>query len=144
MIGISVIKTALSKRQTLSVYLEQHAQRLSKTIWPWSESRLLILVAVIAAMDYISTLAFLQFSGDCAFEAGLLASWALSVGGYLALLIVDVTAVGILILAATATQRICKTNGLSGPGHAVFVLLLTPYATIAAAAVCNNIVIALL
>ncbi|MDO8578646.1 MAG: hypothetical protein Q7R50_05645 [Dehalococcoidales bacterium] len=118
--------------------------RFARSLWPWSERRLAVLVCCLAALDYMSTVAFLNLSGSKgAYEAGILASRALERGGLGGLLFNDVAAVGLLLVAAGGVRNICLKKGeLSGFSHAAFVLMLLPYAAAAAAAIANNLVIA--
>ena len=74
---------------------ERYIERLSKIIWPWHEGWLVPIVALLAALDYISTYFLLEFSGRAdVYEGGLLAGWALHRGGFDGLYIMNAVAVG--------------------------------------------------
>ena len=118
--------------------------RISESLWPWPERRLAVMVAVLAFMDYASTIGFLKLGGGKAYEAGILASRALGTGGLAGLLLTDIAAVGTLLLAALCIRQFCLRTGLGRYARAAFILMLLPYAMAAAGAVCNNLAIILL
>ena len=124
---------------------EGFVEALSRSLWPWHESSLLTLVCVLALLDYASTYALLQLSGKThIYESGLLAHWALHMGGFGGLFLADVAAVGALLLAAVVIRFLYTKSGFKGFGRIAFVLLLAPYAVITMAAVYNNIALTLL
>jgi len=56
---------------------ERYVEAVSRSLWPWRESRLLVLVLLLAVLDYVSTYAALELSGRMdGYEGGPLASWA--------------------------------------------------------------------
>ena len=141
--------TALRRRLNYQVHRalerdrasEPRVEAVSRLLWRWRESRLLWLVVVLAALDYISTYAALELSGSEGLrEAGLLAGWALERGGFGTLFLADLAAVLVLCLAAVGVRRFCIRVGFKGFGRAAFVVLLLPYALVALGAVANNLV----
>ena len=124
---------------------ERSMEAVSRLLWPWRESRLLSLVCFLAVLDYVSTYALLELSGKThVYEGGSLAGWALRMGGFKGLLLVDVAAVSALLLTAVTIRFLYTRFGFKGFGRTALVLLLAPYAVITMAAVYNNIVLALL
>ena len=54
---------------------ERYVEAVSRSLWPWRESWLLGLVSLVAVLDYVSTYAVLELSGNThVYEGGLLAS----------------------------------------------------------------------
>ena len=122
--------------------LEHHFDAASRSLWPWQESKLLLLVSLVAMLDYISTYAFLELSGNSrVFEAGPLAAWAFHTGGFTRLFWVDVAAVSTLIILASTAQFLYGKFGFRGFGRTAFVFALIPYAVITMAIIFNNIVL---
>ena len=119
--------------------LESHVTALSRIVWPWRLGWLVPLVALLAALDLISTYLLLEHSGKSyAYESGPLAAWALRQGGYNWLYVVNALGVGGLCLVAVAAQRLYLRLGLPGFARAAYVLALVPYAVATIAAVANN------
>ena len=111
----------------------------SRVIWPWQDSWLVPLVALLAALDHISTYVLLDLSGnEDVYESGLLASWALRRGGFNGLYIMDAVAVGILCTIAVSARFFYSRFGLKGFARTAYVSVLVPYAIAALAAVVNN------
>ncbi len=124
---------------------EPRMAALSKYLWPWRESRLLLLIGLLSVLDYVSTYAVLALSGkNNVYEHGPLASWALQRGGFTGLFLIDLGAVSTLVLTAILVQRFLSRFGFDGFGRMGFVLVLVPYVVIAMAAVYNNIVLTFL
>jgi len=124
---------------------EQYVEALSRSLWPWRELWLLAFVSFLAVLDYISTCAALELSGNaCVYESGPLASWALQMGGFTRLFLVDVATVSVLLLAAITIRFLHYKFGFKGFRRAAFVVVLVPYAVITMAAVFNNIVLTFL
>jgi len=72
---------------------ERYVEAVSRFLWPWRESWLLALVGLVAVLDYASTYAVLELSGnEYVYEGGPLASWALQMGGFTGLFLVDMAA----------------------------------------------------
>ena len=125
--------------------VERYVEVASTYLWRWREPWLLALVALVAALDFSTTYAFLELSGRANLrEVGWLASQALEMGGYGMLLLVDIAAVAGLAVTALAMRHLCFRFGFRGFGRAAFVILLVPYAVMAFAAVVNNLVLTFL
>ncbi len=125
--------------------LEKHFEAASKRLWPWSESWLVALVVLLAMLDYTSTYAFLELSGNKSlYEGGTLASWALHKGGITMLLWVDIAAVSALILLAISLRFFHFRFGFRGYGRTCLVVLLLPYVVITLAIIFNNVVLVFL
>jgi hypothetical protein len=125
--------------------IERPLEGFSKQLWPWSESKLIFLVGLLAVLDYISTYVFLTFgSYPQVIEGGLLAGWALQSGGFLKLFLVDVVCVGTLMVLAISIQSLYSRLGIRGLGRAAFVFLLIPYFIVSMAVIYNNIFWALI
>ena len=124
---------------------ERYVEAVSRSLWPWRESWLLALVLLLAVLDYVSTYAALELSGKMdVYEGGLLASWALRMGGFTRLFWVDMAAVSTLLLAALAFRFLHSKFGFKGFGRTAFVVVLVPYIVITMAAIFNNIVLTFL
>jgi hypothetical protein len=122
--------------------LQQRFDSASRTLWPWRETKLAWLASVLFMLDFISTYAFLELSGNpLLYEGGPLAGWSLNTGGFLLLLLVDGLAVGVLIGLAFATRYAFSRRGFDGYGRASFVFLLLPYSVVTFAIIFNNIVL---
>ncbi|MDP6402321.1 MAG: hypothetical protein QF467_02100 [SAR202 cluster bacterium] len=116
--------------------------RWSKLIWPWRDEWLIPLVALMAALDHISTYLLLEFAGtDRFYESGLLAAWALKRGGFNGLYIMDAVAVGLLCVIAVTARLYYHRFGLNGLARTAYVAVLVPYAIAAQAAVINNLLL---
>lgn len=124
---------------------ERYVEVVSRSLWPWRESRLIALVGFLAVLDYVSTYALLELSGKThVYEAGPLASWALRMGGFTGLFLVDIAAASALLLAAVTIRFLNSKFGFKGFGRTAFVVVLTPYVVLTMAAIFNNILLALL
>jgi hypothetical protein len=119
--------------------LDLRLAAFSKKIWPWSESKFIQLIVILALLDFVSTCTFLTYCGDKLGEGGLLAGWALCTGGIPALFLIDVAAVGCLIVFAVYIRSLYSRRGFKGLSRAGFVVLLTPYFIVALAVVYHNI-----
>jgi hypothetical protein len=114
--------------------------RLSRILWPWKESRLLILAYFLAMLDYTSTYAVLELSGNkYVQEGGQFASWALQKGGFAGLFLFDVVALTILLIIAVGIRFLYSKINFNGFGRAGFVIVLVPYVVITIAVVFNNV-----
>jgi len=122
--------------------LGRYAEKLSRFIWLWRESRLLVLVFAVAVCDFLSTYLGLNFKSNT-FESGSLARWALNHGGYFRLISIDLAVAGGLSAIALALRSYYTRIGSPDYGRAAFVLVLLPYAFIAALAVINNMLFVL-
>jgi hypothetical protein len=108
-------------------------------IWPWQESRLIILVSGLALLDFISTVTALNLSSRYgAQEVGILAKWAFNLGGFPGLFLMNAAAIGTLVLFATMVRAIFRRFGFSGFGRSAFVFLFVPYAVIIVPVIINN------
>ena len=104
---------------------ERYVEAMSRALWPWQESRLLFIVGLLALLDFASTYAVLELSGRAdVYEGGLLADWALQMGGFFRLFWVDIFAISALLLAAVAIRLLHVKFGFKGFGRAAFVVLL--------------------
>lgn len=127
------------RRWERSERVEKTVGFLSKLIWPWRDEWLIPLVALLAALDHLSTYILLELSGKVnVYESGLLASWALKRGGFHGLYIMDAVAVGFLCVVAVTTRLYYHRFGLHGFARTAFVAVLVPYMIAALAAVINN------
>lgn len=135
------IKRSIERERSI----EKHFEAASIRLWPWRESLLVVLVVLLATLDYVSTYAFLELSGNKSlYESGKLASWALQKGGLTMLLCIDIAAVSALILLAISLRFFHFRLGFKGYGRTCFVVLLIPYVVITLAVIFNNIVLVFL
>ena len=141
---LRLVKERVRKAAERDRRSERHVGAISRRLWPWGERRLIALVGIMALLDYATTCAALEWSGKGYSEGGLLAGWALRIGGFGWLFLVDMGAVFALALLAVIVRALCLKFGFRGYGRATFVVLLLPYAVVAFAAVVNNIVLTLL
>ena len=121
--------------------LERYVVLVSRRLWPWGESKLLILVACLAILDYASTYAFLRFGNNNIYEDGLIARWALQEGGLKGLLLVDILAIVTVFVVAISARFVYIKLGFGGFGRAAFIVMLVPYVVVTMAVVFNNIVL---
>jgi hypothetical protein len=119
--------------------IERPVEVFANKLWPWSTSRLILLIGILAVLDYLSTYAFLNSGNKQVVEGGLLAGWALYTGGYLKLLLVDFLAVGSLIAIALGLRSLYTKLGFQELGRTALIFLLTPYLVTVMAVVFNNI-----
>ena len=124
---------------------EKHAWALSFHLWPWRESRLVTLVFVVVSLDFASTYAVLELSGNkYVFEGGLMARWALGIGGFPALFFTDIVAASFLLLVAVTSRLGYNRFGFKGFGRAAFTVTLIPYVVVTTAIIFNNVVLTFL
>jgi hypothetical protein len=123
---------------------ERQVEAISRYLWRWQERRLVILVFLLALLDYTSTCVALEFGGNGYVESGMLAGWALRVGGFGWLFLINTSAVTGISLVAIVARSLCFKFNFRGFGRAAFVALLLPYAVVALAAVINNIVLTII
>jgi hypothetical protein len=122
--------------------LERPAEALSRALWPYPESRLIFYVVLLAVLDYVSTFAALELSGNRHIsEAGLLAKWALHSGGFAGLLLVDIVSIGTIICVAIGIRSLYRKLGFNGFGRAAYVFALIPYFISMMAVVPNNVLL---
>ena len=142
---LGMIKAKAKKSLERDRAMERRINVLSRFLWPWDDAWLVPLVALLAASDLISTYILLELSGKAhVYESGLLASWALSRGGFNGLYIMNAVAVGLLCVIAVAARLFYGRFGLIGFARAAYVAVLVPYAVAALAAVVNNLVLAII
>ena len=102
-------------------------------------------MGILIILDYVSTYAFLELSGNkYLFEGGSLARWALREGGFSKLFWTDMASVSTLVLLAIIARLLYSKRGFQGFGRAAFVLALVPYVVITMATIYNNIVLTFL
>jgi hypothetical protein len=125
--------------------IERPLEAISRKLWPWSESRLIRTVGVLAALDFISTYVFLEVSTNSRLvEGGPLAGWALKNGGFFGLFLIDFLSVGSLILLGLAVRALYRKLGFAGLGRTALVFLLVPYLIVILAVIYNNILVSFL
>ena len=135
-------KKASEKSLRRSRALEGRMHLVSRMIWPWNDRWLIPLVALLGALDLISTYLLLELSGKVdVYESGLLANWALKMGGFNGLYIMNAVAVGLLCLIAVSARLYYGRFGLLGLARTAYVAVLLPYAITAFAAVVNNLLL---
>lgn len=99
------------------------------------------LVALLAALDLISTYVILELSGKTdVYEGGLLAKQALRFGEWNGLYVMNAGAVRFLRIVAVSARFLYGSFGLEGFARVAYVSVLVPYAVAASAAVVNNVV----
>ena len=141
--GLSKVAAEASVEKGRSI--EQGLTLVSRAIWPWHHALLFPLIALLAAMDLVSTYALLELSGKPdVYESGPLAAWALQRGGFNALYIMNVVAVGVLCLIAVAARWYYIRLGLKVFARTAYVVVLVPYALVAFAAIVNNFLLTFL
>jgi hypothetical protein len=120
----------------------RYAEKLSRYIWPWRELWLLAVVGVLISLDYASTYAMLELNRNKdIYESGPLAAWALQMGGFYYLLLIDIVAASILSLLALIVRYFYTKHGYTGYARAAFVIVLAPYIIFTIGAVINNIIL---
>ena len=135
------LKIRLKKANEQDRKLEKPMERISRLLWPWQESKLIQFVSLLAMLDFLSTFAALRFNmSHQVYEVGPLAKWALSIGGFPMLLVVDAAVIGTLILLAFGVRALYRRSGFPGFGRTAFVFLFVPYAIIMLPIIFNNII----
>jgi hypothetical protein len=125
--------------------LERPLEVFSQKLWPWPIAKLIKLVFILAALDYVSTYTFLTVSNNPNLvEGGRLAGWALQTGGFFKLLLVDAAAVGGLVILAVGLRAWLSRLGYQGFGRTALVFMLVPYLVVILAVVFNNVFLALM
>ena len=139
------IKVRIKKANERDKKLEQPIEKVARAIWPWQESKLILLVVLLAISDYVSTFAALRLSASHQVsEVGLLAKWALNSGGFAQLFLVDATAIGALILFAFGVRALYNRFGFPGFARTAFIFIFMPYVVIIVLVIINNLVLTFL
>ena len=142
---LRLVKHQIRKSIEKGRAFEDKLGSIARLLWPWRDRWLPVFVLVIAVLDFLSTYLLLEFSGNIfAYEGGLLAGWALRLGGMRWLLLVDILAAGILISVALALRYLFSKWGYSGYSRMFFIILQLPYLLMTAAAIINNILLTFL
>ena len=138
-------KDVIKKSLEVDRSREQHIEAVSRSLWPWRESWLLALVGLLAVLDYLSTFAALELSGNkYLYEGGPLANWALQTAGFTGLFLFDIAIISILLLTALTIRFLYFKFGFKGFGRTAFVVMLVPYVMATMAAIFNNVVLTFL
>jgi hypothetical protein len=133
------MKERFNKAQERDRQLERPVERISRLIWPWSEAKLVLLVSMLALLDFISTVTALKWNvSHHVQEVGWLAKWAFNAGGFPGLFFVYAAAIGLLVLFATGVRALYIRSGHIGFGRSAFVFLFVPYTLIIIPIVINN------
>jgi len=141
MVGINEkIKEKLRQGVELERSFDPRIDAISRRLWPWHENKLLFFVISLVVLDFCSTFAFLELSGnENLYESGPVARWALEMGGFSRLFLVDLIAACVLMLFAFIVRKAYTSKGFKGYGRIAFILVLVPYIVITIAAVFNNV-----
>ena len=125
------IKSAIERDKKL----ERPIEKLSRLIWPWQESKLILLVALLAVADYASTFMALKLSANHQVsELGLLANRTLTSGGFAQLLMVDAAA-----LLVIGVRALYNRFGFPGFARSAFIFIFVPYTLIIVPVIINNV-----
>jgi hypothetical protein len=134
------MRAGIKKADERERKLERPIEKVSRLIWPWQESKLLLFVSLMAVLDFISTFSALKFYGKYGvFESGWIAKWALSIGGFPELFLVDAIAIGVLIIIAIGIRAFYNRLGFPGFARSAFVFIFVPYSIIIIPVIINNI-----
>lgn len=137
---LRIPREAVQRSLERSRAMERRLEVVSRAIWPWHHAWLVPMVALLAALDLLSTYAFLELSGKPdVYESGPLAAWALQRGGFNGLYVMNALAVGFLCLVAVGAHKYYSRLGLRVFARTAYVAVLVPYALVAFAAVVNNL-----
>jgi hypothetical protein len=121
---------------------DKYAGKLSTFLWPPRENWLLVAVFSLCLLDFLTTYAALELGrNEGVYEAGPLAGWALSTGGFGFLFLVDLTAACVLGVIAFGARWVYTRSGLNGYARAAFVVALAAYVVRTAFAVVNNVLV---
>jgi hypothetical protein len=134
------LRTAFIKGLEKEKAFDTQAYTISRRLWPWDENKLLFCVISLVVLDFCSTFAFLELSGNANLqESGPIARWALEMGGFSRLFLIDLIAACFLMVLAFAARTIYYRKGFKGYGRTAFIIILIPYIVITIAAVFNNV-----
>ncbi len=138
-------KDIIKKSLEVDRSTERYVEAVSRLLWPWGESRLLALVGLLVMLDYLSTFAALEFSGNkYLYEGGILANRALQMGGFAGLFLFNIFIISALLLTALTIRFLHFKFGFEGFGRAAFVVMLVPYVVVTMAAIFNNVLLTFL
>lgn len=122
---------------------DKYIGRFSRFIWPLSEKWLVLLSGILCLMDFSSTYIDLSvIHNPDVVESGPMAGWALGVGGFGFLFIVDIFVVSAMVGIALTARYLYSRSGLKGYARAAFIVLLLPYIVRTVIAVIGNLAIA--
>jgi len=142
---VELIKNIAKKRLKVDRSMERYVEAVSRSLWPWGESRLLALVGLLVMLDYLSTFAALELSGNkYLYEGGPLANWALQTAGFAGLFLFNIFIISALLLTALTIRFLHFKFGFEGFGRAAFVVMLAPYVVVTMAAIFNNVLLTFL
>jgi len=134
------MRAGIKKAKDQERKLERPIEKVSRLIWPWQESKLLLFVSLMAVLDFISTFSALRINGNRGvFESGWIAKWALGIGGFPELLLVEAVTIGVLILIAIGIRALYNRLGFPGFARSAFVFIFVPYSVIIIPVIINNI-----
>ena len=137
---LEYIRARINKAKERDRKLEQPMEKVSRVIWPWQESKLILFIALLAVSDYISTFMALRLSANHQIsELGLMANWALNSGGFAQLFLVDTTAITLLALFAFGVRALYNKFGFPGFARSAFIFIFVPYAVIIVPVIINNV-----
>lgn len=143
MVGLT--KDIIKKSLKVDRSTERYVEAVSRSLWPWGESRLLALVGLLVMLDYLSTFAALELSGNkYLYEGGPLANWALQTAGFAGLFLFNIFIISALLLTALTIRFLHFKFGFEGFGRAAFVVMLAPYVVVTMAAIFNNVLLTFL
>ena len=138
-------KDIIKKSLKVDRSTERYVEAVSRSLWPWRESRLLALVGLLVMLDYLSTFAALELSGNkYLYEGGPLANWALQTAGFAGLFLFNIFIISALLLTALTIRFLHFKFGFEGFGRAAFVVMLAPYVVVTMAAIFNNVLLTFL
>ncbi len=142
---VGLIKDIAKKRLEVDRSMERYVEAVSRSLWPWKESWLLVLVGLLAVLDYISTFTALELSGNkYLYEGGILAGRALQMGGFAGLFLFNIFIISTLLLTALTIRFLHFKFVFKGFGRTAFVVMLAPYVVATMAAILNNVVLTFL
>jgi len=142
---VGLTKDIIKKSLEVDRSTERYVEAVSRSLWPWGESRLLALVGLLVMLDYLSTFAALELSGNkYLYEGGPLANWALQTAGFAGLFLFNIFIISALLLTALTIRFLHFKFGFEGFGRAAFVVMLVPYVVVTMAAIFNNVLLTFL
>jgi len=141
---LTSLRAAAERNRKRDRDFDTNAGRLSRFLWRFPEHWLSIFAAGLAALDFSTTVWALDFGHSTHVgEAGPLASWALGVGSFPFLFVVDAFAVGAVGISAVLARYLFGRFGFKGYGRAAFVVVFIPYILRAVYAIVNNVILAI-